>query len=69
MVFTMEIETGNWKSVEVVFEHPAIDRTPKQLCTIRFLYKEGIWTHSGLDDVWTLPKNVKLVVFSFVLSP
>ena len=29
-----EMETGNCNSAEVVFEHPAIDRTPKQLCTI-----------------------------------
>ena len=28
MVCTMEMETGKCKSAEVVFEHPAIDRTP-----------------------------------------
>ena len=30
-------ETRNGELAEIVFEHPAIDRTPKQLCTIKFL--------------------------------
>ena len=62
-------ETGNEKSIEVMFEHLAIDRTPKQFCAIKFLQKKRIRTHSGLDYVWTLPQAVKFSMFTFVLSP
>ena len=42
MVCTMEMETGNCKSAEIVFEHPAIDRTPKQLSAIYSCKKKAL---------------------------
>ena len=54
---------GNEKSIEVVLEHPAINRTPKQLCAIKFLQKKRIRAHSGLYNIWTLPQIVKLTMF------
>ena len=59
-------ETENGKSIEVMFEHPAIDRTPKNFCAIKFLQKTRIRTHNGLDYVWTLPQTVKITMFTFV---
>ena len=61
-------ETGNGKSIEVMFEHPAIDKTSEQFCAIKFLQKKRIRTHSGLDDKWTLPQAVKFAMFSLILS-
>ena len=52
-----------------MLEHPAIDKNPKQICTIYLLQKKGIWTNGGLDDVRTLPQTIKFSMLSFVLFP
>ena len=64
----MEMEHGNGELAKIVFEHPAIDRTPKQLCTISFLQEKCIRTHSGLNDERALPQAVEFAMFAFILS-
>ena len=61
-------EIGNGKSIKVMFEHPVINRTPKQLGTIKFLQEKRIRTHRGLNDERTLPQAVKFAMFAFILS-
>ena len=40
---------------EVMFEHPAIDRTPKQFSSIQLLQENGIVTSSIMNEIRAKP--------------